>query len=285
MSFEIITRGGISLDRLQTLVLLAEKGSLAVAAGQDPVRQSQFSRQISELSRCFGCKLTAQRGRTLALTPDGHRLANLAREHLQALDRFASDVAGKELTARIGAGDSIINWLLIPNEPDDELIRRVHWHYFNLQAEDIKERLLDQRLDFGLIRDIDSRSRLKTQKLGQIENSLFVPTRLLKDTSHCTPSNIVPLVPLALLDGYSTIRAAIEETCRKQDCIPNIRYECTAATQIATLIASGRAAGPLPAMASPRSAVWRTGSLICSGLRTSQGLFLHYIFNSQWFRG
>lgn len=246
MSFDVIAKSGLSHDRLQTLVLLAESGSIAAAAARDPTRQSQYSRQLAELERCFGCKLTERRGRSLALTPEGIRLAQLAREHLQALEHFAMDAAGRHRTIRIGAGESMINWLLIPHEPRDEACS---WHYFNLQADAIIERLLDQRLDFGLVRDIDDGSRLQTGKLGHLETSLFVPSGLLKDTLQHTPANVAAMVPLALLDGTSPVRSAIEKACVKQKRRPQITHECTTASQIAALVAAGRAAGPLPTIA------------------------------------
>lgn len=249
MKLDFLTHGGISLERLQTLVLLADRGSIAAAAGRDNlIKQSQFSRQLKELGECMGCRLTELKGGTACLTPYGRRLANLAREHLLALDRFAAEVREEPLTIRVGAGESTINWLLIPNQPTMSNREMIKWHYFNLQADDIRERLLDQRLDFGLIREKPRSSKVRATHIGNLSISLFAPRELLGKTD-LTPEEAIATLPLAILDGQSRLRDSIESTCQKRKCPPNVRYECTTSTQIASLISSGKAAGPLPTIA------------------------------------
>ena len=50
---ELLSKRGLSFDRLAALVNLAKAGTLAEAALQDPVRQSLLSRQIKELEEFF----------------------------------------------------------------------------------------------------------------------------------------------------------------------------------------------------------------------------------------
>lgn len=244
----LLSRRGISLDRLNTLVMVANQGSIAAAAGKDNlIRQSQFSRQLKELGTCLGCRLTELKGGTAALTPHGRRLAALAREHLLALDRFAVEIRNDALTIRIGAGESALNWLLIPNQPTPK-DSAITWHYFNLQAEDIKERLIDQRLDFGIVRNTEPTNKLKCTNIGILGTNLFAPKSIVGESDY-TPAQALTSLPLALLDGRTEVRDRIEELCQKQNRTPNIKYECTTALQIAALISSGKAAGPLPSTA------------------------------------
>lgn len=246
----LLARRGISLDRLNTLVMVADKGSIAAAAGKDNLtRQSQFSRQLKELESCFEQKLTERRGRVLALTAAGLRLAALAREQFLALDRFASESGNTRTAVRIGAGESILCWLLIPAlttmEPKNPMLQ---WQFFNLQAEDIQNRLMDQRLDFGILRAASSASRLRCVKLGSLDNVLFVPRALLRKGQPVT-MDLITRAPLALLEGSSHVRDAIERECRRRKGNAAVHFECTSAVQVAAIVSSGRAAGPLPSLA------------------------------------
>jgi len=250
MPNERLFEKGVSMNRLQTLVRVADKGSIAAAAGQDDLaRQSQFSHQLKDLETSFGRKLTERRGRTLRLTPAGTRLATLMREHLLALSRFADEVNDEAFTVRIGAGESTLNWLLTPNLAKvDSASRRIRWCFSTLHAEDIKERLLDQRLDFGIVRGIHETARLKQQDLGTLENRLFVPVALMPVPPSSAMEAILAL-PLALLEDGAKTRRDIETACFRQSRKPDLRYECNTAIQLASVIANDLAAGPLPELA------------------------------------
>lgn len=250
MPNEMLFQKGVSMNRLQTLVRVADKGSIAAAAGQDDLaRQSQFSHQLKDLEISFGRKLTERKGRTLRLTPAGTRLAALMREHLLALSRFADEANEEAFTVRIGAGESTLNWLLTPNLSKVESpARRIRWCFSTLHAEDIKERLLDQRLDFGIVRGTRETTRLKQEELGTLENRLFIPVSLMSAPPTSALDAIMGL-PLALLEEGSKTRQDIEKVCFKKNRKPDLRYECNTATQLASVIANNLAAGPLPELA------------------------------------
>src|SRR5882757_1637877 len=105
---------GLSLDRLKVLIEVRDAGSIAQAAPGDPVRQSQYSRQLRELSEFFGSEVAQRRGKILKLTPEGERLAELARDQLRALADFRSECRQQSVVFTLGAGDSLIQWLVIP---------------------------------------------------------------------------------------------------------------------------------------------------------------------------
>ena len=56
----LFSERGLSLDRLKVLIEVRDAGSIAQAAPADPVRQSQYSRQLRELSEFFGCDETPE---------------------------------------------------------------------------------------------------------------------------------------------------------------------------------------------------------------------------------
>src|SRR5436190_1180932 len=84
----LLSRRGLSFDRLRSLVDFAETGSITRAARGDPNRQSQYSRQIKELEQFFGIELTQRRGKGIALTEAGKRLVLIARETFLSLNDF-----------------------------------------------------------------------------------------------------------------------------------------------------------------------------------------------------
>ena len=86
----LFSERGLSLDRLKVLIEVRDAGSIAQAAPGDPVRQSQYSRQLRELSEFFGCELAQRRGKILKLTAQGERLAELAREQLRSLEDLST---------------------------------------------------------------------------------------------------------------------------------------------------------------------------------------------------
>ena len=88
MFADLLSRGGLSLDRLQSFCAVAAEGGITKAAQGDPVRQSLFSRQIKELEEFFGVELVRRKGRGIALTEAGEQLHALARERLLRLSDF-----------------------------------------------------------------------------------------------------------------------------------------------------------------------------------------------------
>src|SRR5476651_2050856 len=74
---QMLSKGGLSLDRLNNFCRIAEAGGITKAAGGDPGKQSLYSRQIKELETFFGLELKVRQGKGIALTDAGQRLAGL----------------------------------------------------------------------------------------------------------------------------------------------------------------------------------------------------------------
>ena len=67
MFARLFAESGLSLDRLKALVEVGAAGSIVKAADGDPVKQSQYSRQIKELEDFFRVKLLERRLHELTL--------------------------------------------------------------------------------------------------------------------------------------------------------------------------------------------------------------------------
>ena len=91
---DLFSRGGLSLERLHALILLAEEGSLIRAAKGDSGLQSRYSHHLKELAVYFGVELTERVGKTVRLTANGEKLVQLSREHFQNIVRFRDEIRG-----------------------------------------------------------------------------------------------------------------------------------------------------------------------------------------------
>ena len=111
---ELVLPPGISLDRLATFCRVATAGSVTMAAGGNPTRQSQFSRQIKELEAFFQTKLIERKGGGVALTAVGERLHEMAEAQILSLKRFREEQAVEPDKLCVLAPDFLINWLILP---------------------------------------------------------------------------------------------------------------------------------------------------------------------------
>lgn len=178
----LFSERGLSLDRLKVLIEVRDAGSIAAAAPGDPVRQSQYSRQLRELAEYFGSEVTERRGRQLKLTDKGERLAELAREHLRALDEFRAECRGETAVFSIGAGDSLIQWLVIPRLAQVlPQFPGIRFATSNLRTNEIVRQLADNRIDFGIIRKNAIATGLKSAPLGPVTYAAVVPEALSRN--------------------------------------------------------------------------------------------------------
>lgn len=203
----LFSERGLSLDRLKVLIEVRDAGSIAQAAPGDPVRQSQYSRQLRELSEFFGCEVAQRRGKILKLTAQGERLAELAREQLRSLEDFRAECKEHSVAFTIGAGDSLIQWLVIPRLGKilDEF-PGTHFATTNLRTNEIVQQLTDCRLDFGIIRKNAIAPGLKSVSLGTVSYVALVPESLARAAKKLSLQQALTDLPLATqtTDGQFT---------------------------------------------------------------------------------
>ena len=86
------------MDRLaamQTFVRVAEAGSFSAAARQLRIGQPAVSKTIAQLEEVLGARLVTRSTRRLALTEDGRRYLEGARQAIEAADLAEQSVAGR----------------------------------------------------------------------------------------------------------------------------------------------------------------------------------------------
>lgn len=248
---------GLSLDRLRSFLEMAEAGGIAKAAPGDAVRQSQISRQIRELEAFFETKLTLRRGKSLALTPSGRRLAGLIRGQLQGLEDFRREQQGQPKVFGIGAGNSTLEWLITPRLPriSDALGgARLHTEMFRSRA--LVEAVQEGRIDLAVVRGdaLPDAVREHSRPVLPLTFHLCVPRILLPGET--TAEALAEAdrwrdLPFAAgRDGGQTDQA-IRDAMTNSGVIFRPRFECVSMIQVLQLVARECCAAVLPSMALP----------------------------------
>src|SRR5690349_6454222 len=145
---KLFAESGFSLDRLRALLEVGAAGSIAKAAGGEPVRQSQYSRQIKELEDFFRARLIERHGKGTRLTANGRELARISRFFMLGLSNFQRGCLAEEQTFRIGASATFNRQFLLHALSNS--LRKGGASYVSEVAtdEEIEGRLHDLTLDF-----------------------------------------------------------------------------------------------------------------------------------------
>jgi len=242
---------GFSLSRLITLWRVGREGSIGEASAGKPNVQTQYSRQIAELEEYLGVDLLRRDVKPHALTDEGQRLYEICNDCLPALDDFVSTC--KELPQRvaIGAGESLIQWVLMPKwvGPLRAKFPGVALSFRNLQTSEIVTMLRDGEIDLGLVRKRAVPKGLESFPYNKLEQRLFVPEALKKGLSDPVDIKTVAELPLAVLEGSGLARKTLDSLFLDGEVQPNYALECSSSTQIARAVGEMGFCGFLPTVA------------------------------------
>jgi DNA-binding transcriptional LysR family regulator len=240
---------GLSFDRLRALVEIHDAGGIAQAAPGDPVRQSQYSRQLRELSEFFGVEVARRQGRQLRLSPQGVQLAELARTHFLSLQDFRAGCRAESVDYTIATGDSLIQWLVIPRMA--EVVAKfpqVRFATTNLRTGDVVRQLGEGRADFGVIRR-DSTGPLKSAALGRLTFTLVVPRALVPRRSVPTLDSVLAGLPVAAHTGDGQFTEKLRGIAEKLGREYRPALVCQSFPQALAAVRSGGFAAIMPRLA------------------------------------
>lgn len=246
----LFSERGLSLDRLKVLIEVRDAGSIAQAAPGALVRQSQYSRQLRELSEFFGCEVTQRRGKVLKFTEQGERLVELAREHLRALEDFRLECRKDGVAFTIGAGDSLIQWLVIP-----QLGGLVHsfpgirFITTNLRTNDIVQQITDGRIDFGIVRKNAAAPGLKSVSLGVVNYVALAPDALARKKKNLGLRELLSELPLATQQTDAQFSSGLREIAKTLGISLDPALSCQSFPQTMAAVSSGRFAAIVPVLA------------------------------------
>src|SRR5260370_33073814 len=179
MFSRLFAESGLSLDRLRALLEVGAAGSIVKAANGDPVRQSQYSRQIKELEDFFCTRLIERQGKGTRLTSNGKELARISRFFMLGLSNFQRGCLAEEQAFCIGASATFIRQFLLPALLTHSL-QKSGTSYATEAAgdEEIQRRLHDLTLDFGVVGSAAISRPLQTRLLGEWKLELWAPKAL-----------------------------------------------------------------------------------------------------------
>lgn len=245
----LFARGGLSLDRLRSFLAVSEAGSIAKAAVGDLSRQALMSRQIRELEEFFGAELTVRQGKTLAISSAGVRLANLIRGQFQDLCDFQLEQENQAKAFCIGAGASILEWVMIPAAAKiRRALRDATLRFSSLRSRELIDGIRDGRLDFAIVREDAIPNGLPRLPILRVQFFICVSRSLFgsKPRSALENPEILKSLPFAANAGGGqldqTFRRAMTEFCGTF----RPAYECDSLLQVRELIVKGVCAGLLP---------------------------------------
>ncbi|HWI59380.1 MAG TPA: LysR family transcriptional regulator [Bacillota bacterium] len=216
MFAKLFAESGLSLDRLKALLEVGTAGSIVKAADGDPVRQSQYSRQIKELEDFFRTRLIERQGKGTRLTPNGKELARISRFFLLGLSNFQRGCLAEEQTFRIGASATFIREFLLPGLASRPF-QKDHISYITEVAgeEEIERRLHDLTLDFGVVGSTTLSRPLQTKPLGDWKLELWTPKAWRLTEAKAAQAFKEQHLPLVLakreLDGLGVLSSIEQE--------------------------------------------------------------------------
>jgi len=243
--YRLFSKSGLSLERLRTFCEVAAAGGISNAVPDDPTRQSQFSRQLKELEGFFEAKLLLRKRGRFELTASGRELFQIVQAHFSALQELADRCSNQKIEVRIGAGESLLQWLLLPclggfhaRHPSAMLVLQ------NLQTDNILKKLADGEIDIGIVRQEVVRAPLKFERLGQIEHRLVVPAAK-KKSDGADPWALLGAHPVAVLDG-SEVTRALERDAAARRIKLDIVVRTSSHAQLVEAVRGARCAAVLP---------------------------------------
>lgn len=247
----LFAQSGLSLERLKTFHEIVAAGGITAAAGDDPNRQSQYSRQLKELERFFGVELLRRGHGPAKLTENGERLHEIVQRTLRALEEFRGQCAGQPIQLIVGAGESLIHWLLLPRL---EKLAKAHSEvavtFQNLKTDEIVHGVLNGAIDFGVVSRCEPNRAIAKASLGRLEFALFAPAPLIaKNGRSKISSKILGELPMAVLEGSSGVRDAIQREADRAGVKPNIRLRFSSYPQLAQAVQSLGVAAIMPTLA------------------------------------
>jgi len=254
MNKDLFSRSGLSLDRLRSFLEVAEAGSIANSAPDSLSRQAQVSRQIGELETYFETELTVRHGKTIALSPAGERLAVLVRQQFDDLQGFINEQRKLPRTFRIGAGASMLEWMVIPAAGGiRKVLGNAALNLKSMRSRELVEAVRDGTVDFAVIREdaLSEEQRAKTSlRLTSMSFHLCAARHLARTSTKLglTSPQDWGNLPWAILTGGGQLDTKIRGILAAACPAMTPAVECTSLLQVKELVIRGVCAGILPLM-------------------------------------
>jgi len=157
---------------------------------------------------------------------------------LNGLNKFSAELDGRRIYT-LGTGEAFIDWVLAPKFAElYDGFPRTSWAFENLTSGEIKRRLVNLSIDFGILRKeaCAEDGALETHNLGSMRIALFVPSVLKGRRS----------IPTVGLSGSDQFTALFERIVRSLNPPHEIVLTCASFPAIKRFVRGRNLAGPLP---------------------------------------
>ncbi len=246
-----LTDTNVTIARLQAFAEVAQAGSIAAATKLRATKQSQYSKQIGELEKGLGITLFNRSRSGMTLSFNGQQLAGIVTAFLDAIEDLVNEQSTANRLIRIGAGNSVYQWMLLPIAKDLRTrLPLVSLEFHNLRSRDIIERLQKGEVDIGIVRKQDrpDTNRLKSKPLKKtLRFALFY-----KSESYQKPTlkKLLSSGRMIGLNGGGVIWRKTRELMESQNLEPHLwmRFDSMPMVSNALKQSDGVALLPLEAM-------------------------------------
>ena len=236
----------MDLRQLQTLLVVAQTGSLKKAAARLRLVETALSRQIRLLEIELGTKLFERHGRGLTPTEAGQRLVDRTRPILEELERVKEEMlaARDVVEGKVSIG---MPWLLL-----DRLSSRLATGFVSRHpgvgirftagsSGELHRMLVAGDVDIALSFDLPHTQELDVESLFS-ERMLVVGDRACGyRLDRPVPFAHLARVPLALPEPENSFRQKVEALARDKGIPLNIRFEVSALQPLKALAFNGLA--------------------------------------------
>ena len=174
MNNDFLAQSGVSLSRLANLAKVIEAGGVSAASGGDPSTQSLYSRQMGELEDALGKRLFTRDGRGRKPTIVAKQLATVYAAFSQSVGELIGDSQGRESVLRIGAGDSVYRWILLPAlQRVQDRFPGIAFEFKNLRTQSVIDQIQSGAVDIGIAEMRTMPSGINARDLRNLEFGLY----------------------------------------------------------------------------------------------------------------
>lgn len=170
----------MDLSQVESFLVVAERGSMTVAARELALTQPGLSRQIQKLERSLGVPLFDRSRRALTLTPAGERFRTYAQNLLDQYRELVNELRGKQaplegdlrLAASTTPAEFLLPRLIADFTADHPKVRAI---VFTADSQRVVTEVAEGRRDLGLVGARINTRGLRFEPIAEDEVVLAVP--------------------------------------------------------------------------------------------------------------
>lgn len=244
---------GISLGKLRSFVAVAEEGQFSQAARRLGVAQPSLSAQIRELEKLLGVMLFTRTTRTVALTAEGERFLQRARQLLRDLNSAVADLRNlAELSQGriVVAATPAVSSAILPQAIHGfrQQFPDIHVHVREALLADVEMMVENGEADIGVGprpergKGLEFSAKITEEFVGVVHQN-----HPLSQHQQVSLEEFASWPMIALAPGAG-IRSLMEKTFQDRGLYPEIQHILTRQDTVISMVEAGLGVAYLPAL-------------------------------------